>query len=316
MISVVMAAVLALTTAACGKGGSDKKEPDGGPQAAASGDCVYSAQPVELQDNDGFLADFNMESLMYKDGRIYAAGYSYGFSDSGTHALVNFAPDGSDLQYSLLIGGGMQDVLAMNIGSDGNYYIAMVSYNSDSLSFTSGSGDESGPGGAEGPEGVVEEGPVGAVEEGPGGVVEEGPAAEGKDQVVEFYTEGGDSPANDPALQEEATDGITSPADEFKGNDDAYAEEDLIVSEAVEADPASAAQTGEGVYVLSCTAPDGQEIWRVPARVPENGGMDYFVNGVAYSKDGLIVSTSMGLDLYSAEDGSFIKTISKGCYVF
>ena len=107
-----MAAVLALTTAACGKGGSDKKEPDGGTQAAVSGDYVYSAQPVELQDKDGSLADFNMENLMYKDGRIYAAGYSYGFSDSGTHALVNFAPDGSDLQYSLLIGGGTQDVLA------------------------------------------------------------------------------------------------------------------------------------------------------------------------------------------------------------
>ena len=341
MISVVMAAVLALTTAACGKGGSDKKEPDGGTQAAVSGDYVYSAQPVELQDKDGSLADFNMENLMYKDGRIYAAGYSYGFSDSGTHALVNFAPDGSDLQYSLLIGGGTQDVLAMNIGSDGNYYVAKVSYDSDSIGFTSVDGEQSGPGSEEGPAEAVEEGPAGAVEEGPagaaqegpggaveegpggtaqegpGGIVEEspagaageGPGAQGGDQVVEFYTEGGDSPANDPTLQEEATDGITSPADEFKGegND---AEEELIVSEAVEVDPASAAQNGESVYVLSCIAPDGRDIWTVPARIPENSETDYFVNSVAYSKDGLIVSTSLGLDLYSAEDGSFIRTIS------
>ena len=175
MISVVMAAVLALTTAACGKGGSDKKEPDGGTQAAVSGDYVYSAQPVELQDNDGSLADFNMENLMYKDGRIYAAGYSYGFSDSGTHALVNFAPDGSDLQYSLLIGGGTQDVLAMNIGSDGNYYVAKVSYDSDSIGFTSGDGEQSGPGSEEGPAEAVEEGPAGAVEEGPAGAAQEGP---------------------------------------------------------------------------------------------------------------------------------------------
>ena len=336
MISVVMAAVLALTMAACGKGGNDKKEPDGGTQAAASSDCVYSAQPIELQDNEGFLADFNMENLICKDGRIYAAGYSYGFSDSGTHALVNFAPDGSDLQYSLLIGGGMQDILAMNIGSDGNYYVAKVSYDSDSAGFTTADGEQSGPGGAEGPAGAVEEGPgsaegpAGAVEEGPGsaegpsgaegpaGAVEEGPGgaeggpgAQGSGQVVEFYTEGGDSPANDPALQEESTDGITSPADELKGQENgADAEDELIVSEAVEVDPASAAQTGEGVYVLSCIAPDGRDIWTVPARVPENGEMDYFVNSVAYSKDGLIVSTSMGLDLYSAEDGSFIRTIS------
>ena len=337
-----MAAVLALTMAACGKGGNDKKEPGAVTQTAASGDYVYSAQPVELQDNDGFLADFNMDSLMYKDGRIYAAGYSYGMTDSGTHALVNFAPDGSDLQYSLLIGGGMQDVLAMNIGSDGNYYVAKVSYSSDSIGFTPGDGGQNGPGSEEGPAGAVEEGPAGAaeegpagaaeegpaeaaeespaeaveegpagaVEEGPAGAAEEGPSAEGKDQVVEFYTEGGDSPANDPALQEEATNGITSPADEFKGEDDAYDEEELIVSEAVEVDPASAAQTGEPVYVLSCIAPDGQEIWTVPARIPENGEMDYFVNSVAYSKDGLLVSTSIGLDLYSAADGSFIKTVS------
>ena len=175
MISVVMAAVLALTMAACGKGGNDKKEPGAGTQAAASVDYVYSAQPVELQDNDGFLADFNMDSLMYKDGRIYAAGYSYGMTDSGTHALVNFAPDGSDLQYSLLIGGGMQDVLAMNIGSDGNYYVARVSYNSDSVGFTPADAEQSGPGSEEGPAGAVEEGPEGAVEEGPGGAVEEGP---------------------------------------------------------------------------------------------------------------------------------------------
>ena len=116
----------------------------------------YLTSPAcsELQDNDGFLTDFNMDGLMYKDGRIYAAGYSYGFADSGTHALVNFAPDGSDLQYSLLIGGGMQDVLAMNIGSDGNYYVARVSYNSDSVGFTPADAEQSGPGSEEGPAGA------------------------------------------------------------------------------------------------------------------------------------------------------------------
>lgn len=333
-----MAIVLALTMTACGKGGSDKKETDGGQGTAPSGDHVYSAQPVALQDNDGFLADFNMENLMYKDGRLYGSGYSYSFSDSGTHAIANFSPDGSDLQYSLLIGGGMQDVLAMNIGSDGNYYVARVSYDGDSMGFTPSGGGQSGPGSEEGPGGAVEEGPGGAVEEGPGGAVEEGlggaveegtevveegpadaagegqaqsPAAEGKGQVAEFQTEGGDSPANDPALQEESTGGITSPADEVKGSgNETDAEEELIISEAEEVDPASAAQTVESVYVLSCIAPDGSEVWTVPAKVPENAEMDYFVNSVAYSNVGLIVSTSMGLDLYSAQDGSFLRTVS------
>ena len=239
----MMAIVLTLTMTACGKEGSDKKETDGGNGTVSSGDYVYSAQPVALQDSDGFLADFNMESLTYKDGRLYSSGYSYSFSDSGTHAIANFAPDGSDLQYSLLIGGGMQDVLAMSIGSDGNYYIARVSYSGDSVGFTPSGGGQSGPGSEEGSE-AVEEGLGGpaeagseAVEEGPGGpaeagaeVVEEGPveaseegqaqspAAEGKGQVAEFYTEGGDSPANDPALQEDPSNGITSPAQTLKRN--------------------------------------------------------------------------------------------------
>ena len=347
----MMAIVLVLTMTACGKGGNDKKENDGGKEAAVSGDYVYSAQPVALQDSDGFLADFNMENLMYKDGRLYASGYSYSFSDSGTHAIANFAPDGSNLQYSLLIGGGMQDVLAMNIGSDGNYYVARVSYNGDTVGFTPSGGSQSGPGSEEGPGGAVEEGPAGAVEEGPAGeaegpaeAVEEGPAgsveegpaaeegpmaveegptdasgeeqpgspaAEGKGQVTEFHTEGGDSPANDPALQEDSSDGITSPADEVKDNgNETDAEEELIVSEATEVDPASAAQTGESAYVLSCIAPDGSEVWTVPAKVPENAEMDYFINSVVYSNDGLIVSTSMGLDLYNAQDGSFLRTVS------
>ncbi len=170
----MMAIVLTLTMTACGKGGSDKKETDGGNGTVSSGDYVYSAQPVALQDSDGFLADFNMESLTYKDGRLYSSGYSYSFSDSGTHAIANFAPDGSDLQYSLLIGGGMQDVLAMSIGSDGNYYIARVSYSGDSVGFTPSGGGQSGPGSEEGPGGADQEGPGGPAEAG-AEVVEEGP---------------------------------------------------------------------------------------------------------------------------------------------
>ena len=185
----MMAIVLTLTMTACGKGGSDKKETDGGNGTVSSGDYVYSAQPVALQDSDGFLADFNMESLTYKDGRLYSSGYSYSFSDSGTHAIANFAPDGSDLQYSLLIGGGMQDVLAMSIGSDANYYIARVSYSGDSVGFTPSGGGQSGPGSEEGPGGpaeagaeVVEEGPVEASEEGQA----QSPAAEGPLTILRF----------------------------------------------------------------------------------------------------------------------------------
>ena len=103
MISVAMAAVLALTMTACGRGGSDQKEPETGnaTETAAAQDCVYSAEQIAVQDSDGIMSDLNVENMAYKDGRLYAAGYSYSFSDSGNHILLNFAPDGSDLQYSI-----------------------------------------------------------------------------------------------------------------------------------------------------------------------------------------------------------------------
>ena len=155
--------------------------------------------------------------------------------------MLNFAPDGSDLQYSMLMGAGTEDVLSVNIGADGNYYVAKVSYDSSSLGFTTPEGNQEGPAGSEGPaqetgpEGPVQEpGAEGPAQEGPAQeagqetIVSEGPLAEGENpgpepQVEEYFTEGGDSPANDPALQEEASDGITSPADEAAAAQDAEA---------------------------------------------------------------------------------------------
>ena len=353
-----MAAVLALTMTACGGGSSSSssggKEPQGGGTAAAAdADCVYSSQQIVLEDEEeGFLDDMNVDSLAYRDGRLYATGYSLGYSDSGTHMLLNFNPDGSDLQYNMLMGGGMEDVISMSIGADGNYYIARVSYDGDSASYAGpgeeqgaeGPASEEGPVPEEGPAGatgaVPEEelpdaedapvnemegqegdaaGPAGAYEEegpaaGPDAVVEEDTAAEsgpGPDNVEEFVTSGEDSPANDPTLQEESTDGITSPADEFRNDPDVTdGEGELIVDDVEEVDPADMVQEGEPVYVLTCISPEGQELWTAPAKVPEGSEADYFINDIAYSTEGLVVSTSAGLDLYSSADGSFVKSIS------
>ena len=168
MISAAMAAVLVLTMTACGGGssnsggsggssGSGKDSQGGGSSAAVNADCVYNSQQIILEDEEeGFLDNMNIDSLAYRDGRLYATGYSLGYSDSGTHMLLNFNPDGSDLQYNMLMGGGMEDVISMSIGADGNYYIARVSYDGDSASYA-GPGEEQG---AEGP--ASEEGPAGA----------------------------------------------------------------------------------------------------------------------------------------------------------
>ena len=96
-----MAVVLALTTTACGGGNSSSgggKDPQGGSASAVDTNCVYSSQQIVLEDEEeGFLDDLNVDSLAYRDGRLYATGYSLGYSDSGSHMLLNFNPDGSDL---------------------------------------------------------------------------------------------------------------------------------------------------------------------------------------------------------------------------
>ena len=100
-----------------------------------------------IDDEDGILTDLNIDSLAYRDGRLYATGSSYGYDDAGSHVLMNFAPDGSDFQYTLLMGGSLEDVISMSIGEDGNYYIARVSYDSDSVGFTGTEENAEQPGG-------------------------------------------------------------------------------------------------------------------------------------------------------------------------
>ena len=127
-----MAAVLTLTLTACGGGSSDKKDSgkENTPEAATadSADCVYNAEQVVIEDEEGMLGELNVEALSYMNGRMYATGFSYADADMGSHVLMNFAPDGSDLQYTTLMGGGIEDIISISIGSDGNYYMDRVSY--------------------------------------------------------------------------------------------------------------------------------------------------------------------------------------------
>ena len=345
----MLAAVLALTLAACGgngggNGGSGSSgkpaEQQGGAAAeASSADCVYSAEELVLTDDEGLITDLNVETLVNRDNRLYATAFSFGEWDMGTHLLMNFKEDGSDMQYSMLMGGGMEDIISIHIGNDGNYYMVRVAYDGASIgqSQEGSTQDESaadmepgteaedlgGPG-PEGPEseGPESEGPAGPESEGPGGPSEdaaEGPTAEYAeengpdaefDNMEEFISGGEDSPANDPALAEEASDGITSPQDEYKEDDyEGDGEGDLVLTEEDEFD-GSYLDQGEAVYMLTCMSADGQELWTAPAKGPEGDDFDYYVNGIAACEEGVIVSGSFGLDLYSKEDGSYIRSIS------
>ena len=104
------AAVLALSLTACGSGNSDGNSGSGsagGKEPSSSAQNVYSSEEVVLNDEEGMLEDMSVEGLTYCNGRLYAKGFSFGDNDSGSHILLNFAPDGSDLQYTMLMGSGM-----------------------------------------------------------------------------------------------------------------------------------------------------------------------------------------------------------------
>ena len=127
-VSILTAAVLALTLAACGgnggNSGSGNPAAQGGEaqqEAAAAADCVYSAEQLMLIDDEGLLTDLNVDGLAYRNARLYATAFSFGEWDMGTHLLMNFNPDASDLQYSMLMSGGMEDIISIHIGQDGNY---------------------------------------------------------------------------------------------------------------------------------------------------------------------------------------------------
>ena len=88
MISLLTAAVLTLSVAACGGGtGSESASPDAGSagkeetQAADSADrnnWVYSAEQLAIEDETGELGDLSIDNLYYKDGRFYATGFYFG----------------------------------------------------------------------------------------------------------------------------------------------------------------------------------------------------------------------------------------------
>lgn len=333
---MIMAAILALSMTACGGGSSEKPDAGSEPAAESSGtDCVYSSEQVILEDTDGMLEGLTVDNLLYKDGRIYAKGFTYGGFDTGVHILLNFNPDGSDLQYSILMGSGMEDIISTSIGSDGNYYIARISYEGDSFgfsmegstadehasmeepgSFTEEEIAEGGPQTAE--EDTEEGGPeVESAEEdstayGPGTeYAEEGPAGYDEEiEMEEFVTNGEDSPANEAGNDEEAADGVTSPADEYKGEAEAAAAEGELIVEDIEEYDEPIAEETESMYALTCMSPDGEELWTAPVKTPTDLEADFYINSIAYSEEGVLVSGSTGLELYSKEDGSYIRNIS------
>lgn len=171
-------------------------------------------------------------------------------------------------------------------------------------------GDAAG-GPAEGPEGAADEadGPA----EGPDGAADEsaGPGSFDDDRIDEYASQGEASPADEEA-EEEAADGVTSPMDEFKDDPEIDAEQELT-AEVVETGDGSMDMEGEASYVISCVKQDGTELWRAACASGQNTeeGL-YYVNAIEYTDSGLLVTDSFGLQLYSKDDGSLIRTVGQG----
>ena len=317
--------------------------PSDGTETAAATDCIYSAEQVILEDQAGELSDLSIDNLVYKDGRLYATGFYFGDSFTGSRVIMSFNPDGTDLQYTTLMG-GMEDVITSSVGSDGNFYIAGLSYDADSIGAAqTGSTQDPETASDVPPEDVVVSGSddmdsftTEEVPGGPGSAVEEedmtapgeGPTADTEDasagptsaapeeepeygpgeEVEEFISEGEESPQDEAG--EEASDGVTSPQDEFQDDPSSYdGEEELTVGDVEETDGASQ-ENGEAVYVLTCMTVDGQQLWSAAANAGDDANSDYYINSIAYSDNGILVGSSKGLELYSKEDGSFVKMLS------
>ena len=310
------AAVLALSLTACGSGNSDGNSGSGsagGKEPSSSAQNVYSSEEVVLNDEEGMLEDMSVEGLTYCNGRLYAKGFSFGDNDSGSHILLNFAPDGSDLQYTMLMGSGMEDVIATSVGPDGNFYIARVSYSDENFEFsTEGvTFDEHASAEEPGSDDItVEEAEGGEIAPGGPETAEEDSTADGpvpfeeeeEDEdpdMEEFITEGGDSPAGEEEYEEDAEEGVTSPLDEYKDEASAAnAENELTVTDVEEVEDMPY-EEGSSSYALTCIAPDGQELWSAAVRAPEDPDADFFINSIACSEDGILVSGSFA-GLYAA----------------
>ena len=126
MISLLVTASLILTLSACGggsEGSGENSAPSGGQETAAAADYVYSAEQVIIEDEAGELGDLSIDNLFFKDGKLYATGFYFGDSFTGSHVIMTFNPDGTDLQYTTLMGGMFE------ISIDGDMFKASVLLN-------------------------------------------------------------------------------------------------------------------------------------------------------------------------------------------
>ena len=61
-------------------------------------------------------------------------------------------------------------------------------------------------------------------------------------------------------------------------------------------------------FQIACVGPDGKQKWITDVKEPADS-LSFYIESIAASEDGLYVVSSEGVDLYSAEDGSFKENV-------
>lgn len=254
------------------------------------------------------------------DGRIYALGMNY--NDSAGFQLLRFDEDGENLVAGNYMGVTIDELMASCIGSEGNFYFVRTASGVDygvnegvsTVSDTEETLQEPGAEDEATDEAeVTDEGPVDASSsdstqsqepsagDPDGDAAADAPAGAGA--VQEFTVSGG--PGEE--VSDSSSNGITSPQDEYGDESgDADAEEELAAG----AGSTAAAAPEEYDNVLTCVNADGEEIWNAkitPSGTAEDGS--FYVTAIAETDEGLLVADSAGLELYSKEDGSLLRTV-------
>ena len=81
-------------------------------------------------------------------------------------------------------------------------------------------------------------------------------------------------------------------------------ENDLGVDDEI---PDGLSEEALSTYQLCCVTADGKQKWIKDVREPADP-LNYYIDSIAMTDEGIMVVSTEGVDLYSAEDGSFITT--------
>ena len=72
--------------------------------------------------------------------------------------------------------------------------------------------------------------------------------------------------------------------------------------------PDDLSEEAVSTYQIACVSPDGKQKWIADVREPADA-LNYYIDSIVAGDEGIYIVSSEGVDLYSAEDGSYKETL-------